>query len=84
MGLDTITTCRMCNSSELILHSKYSYETVHFNDVEEKEIIGEVKLCSCGTLHFEEGGRMCCQKNHIETKYNYVAVVADNEKHLQN
>jgi hypothetical protein len=83
MSLDKITKCRMCNSPNLTLYPEYSYETVHFNDIEEKEVIGVVLKCECGCLHFLEEDRLCCQKNHVEVQYNFVGMIPDNEKHLQ-
>lgn len=83
MKLEDIKVCPTCFSPNLKFEPNYTYETIHYNDIDEKEVIGEVKLCAeCGCIVFMEDGRMCRQFIPRKDNFIFVPQVNDDQIHL--
>ena len=83
MKLEEIKVCPTCSSPNLKYEPNYTYETIHYNDVEEKEVVGEVLLCSeCFGIVFIEDGRLCRQFVPKREVFEFVAQVNDDRIYL--
>lgn len=83
MKLEEIKVCPTCSSPNLKYEPNYTYETVHYNDIDEKEVTGSVILClDCGSIIFLEDGRLCRQFTPLKEVFEFISMVSDNELHL--
>ena len=83
MKLEDIKFCPTCSFINLKYEPNYAYETIHYNDIDEKEVVGEVLICKeCSSLVFIEDGRMCRQFIPRREQFTYVPQVNNDQLHL--
>ncbi len=84
MILEDLKFCQVCDSINLKLEENFCYETIHYNEVDEKEVMGTVKHClDCGGIYFVEDDRLCYQFIRKEEQFVFNRMVSNNELYLQ-
>jgi hypothetical protein len=83
MTLEEIKFCPTCLSANIVDTPSHTFETIKFDQEEEKEVTMDVKICQdCETIIFIEDNRLCRQFSPKKDNYIYIPQVNNDKLHL--